>query len=87
MNENGLGKWETEGGHRREERKVFHQGLVSPLRMGSESIKWPQHVDCYRAVDETVKLITEEKKSMKIKLACLLSWSTDFSVMTGYRFP
>lgn len=62
MNENGLGKWETEANHRREERKMFHQGLVSPLGMGSESIKWPQHADCYRAVDETWKLIMEERR-------------------------
>lgn len=51
----------AEGGHRREERRVFHQGLLSPLGMGSENIKWPQRLDCYRAVDETVTLNTEEK--------------------------
>lgn len=37
--------------YRREESKVFHQGLVSPLAMGAESEERLQQFICYRGGD------------------------------------
>lgn len=50
-----------EDSHRREENGVFHQDLLSPLRIGTESEKRPQQLVCFRAWDEAGGLDIEEK--------------------------
>ena len=39
--------------HRRKEIKVFHQDLLSPLRIQSKSKEMLQNIVCYRAVEES----------------------------------
>lgn len=39
----------VEGGHRREESRVFHHDLLSPLGMSTENKQRPQQKVCYRA--------------------------------------
>ena len=49
------GKWlmRTDSIHRRNENRVFHQDLLSPLGMRAENKERPGQVVCYRAGDDT----------------------------------
>lgn len=48
MDEDGIGEeGRADGVHRREEIRVFHQDLLSPLGMWAEGEERPQHMACY----------------------------------------
>lgn len=53
----------TEGVHRWEESRVFHQRLLSPLGMGAENKRHHQKV-CSGAGDETEGLNLEDQGEM-----------------------
>ena len=55
----GLGGVGNDMVHRREESRVFHQDLLSPLAMSPESMERPQKKVCYRPVEYNVGLDLE----------------------------
>lgn len=57
----------------REESRIFYEYPLIPLGMGAENEQRSKLVACYRAGDERTE--TED-----LKFACLLCWSTCFSV-------
>lgn len=67
-------KREAESVHRRDEGRVCHRDLLSPLEMGTEKKERPQLVVCYRAGCETEGLCLEDMRDTEdLKLASLLT--------------
>lgn len=69
-----------EGVHRMEESRAFHQDLLSPLEVGSESEMRPQQMVCYRAgeqpegLDKGMEGKERGRKGEDLKLSSLLPW-------------
>jgi hypothetical protein len=65
---------------------VFHQDLLSPLGIGTESEKRLQQVVCYRFEDGTLDM-EKRRENKDLKLTCLLSWPTCFSIRLARWVP
>lgn len=72
--------------HRKEESRLFHKDLHSPLAMGTESEGRPQYV-----VTELGTRLGDwtwaEEESEDLQLACLLCWPACFSDRLSWWVP